>query len=173
MGLFSSKPAPELPSHDSIVVPSDVRAALPDPGTILLSLYPSEEAQAVVAAELDRVRFPDGGYDTRNSSYSTKHAGPLGLLSWITTLDDVALQVWASQDLSRAHKRVLDAPIATLNRDRGTPYAAAWSQLVRHEAGARPQSWSLLAGLLNRGYEEWAGKITNGMVIDSIRKWQR
>lgn len=173
MGLFSSKPAPELPSTDGVDVPDWLLEKLPSPHGALLNLYDNPETKQVVAAELDRVRFPTGGFDTRGASPAGKHGGPLSLLSWITTGDWIAVQVWATSDLPRSTTNAIKGPIQSLVSERGVPYAVTWAMIARGAVGAEPKPVEILAGMLENGYREWLGKITNGMVIDSIRKWRR
>lgn len=171
MGLFSSKPSLVLPSTTDIHVPDELRGLLPDPGEMLLGIYPST-VQDMVAGELDRVRFPGGGYDLRGVKFDKK-SGPLHLLQWITAGDWITVQVWARKDLGRGQKKEVENIVADLCRDRGVPTAASWTLQAWASADRARPNIQILMDMLASTYYEGKSNITNGMVIDSIKKWRR
>ena len=172
MPLFSSKPALQLPPTMDIRVSDELRNCLPDPGALLLDLYPSA-VQELVAAELDRVRFPSGGYDTRRVEFHKK-AGPLYLLSWITAGDWISVQVWATLfGLGRGQKRDIKDIVAQVCKEQGVPAAASWVLQARSSGDGDSPRITGLADMLSSAYSENMGKLTNGMLSDSIQKWRR
>jgi hypothetical protein len=131
-----------------------------------------DQVHAAVASELNRVRFPSGGYDLRNEKYDKK-SGPLGLLCWITAGDWISVQVWARGDLGRSQKKEVENIVADLCRNQGIPAAASWVQQAWSSSNREIPRIELLVHLLNQVYDERLGTITNGMVSDSINKWKR
>lgn len=155
-------------------MPERIGDQLPDPGRLLLDLYEGTDptVQEQVAAEVARVRFPSGGYDLREHKYD-KRSGPVGLLCWITTGDWIAAQVWAVHDLGGAQKRQVQATVGELCRNQGVPAAATWALTAWKSTDRRAPSVDILSDMLASSYNEWLGKVTNGMFMDSIRKWRR
>lgn len=174
MGIFSSQPALALPSTEHITVPDWLSGQIPDPGQMLLDLYDGVDTsvQQEVAVEIRRVRFSSGGYDLRESRYD-KHSGPLGLLCWITTNDWISTRAWAVHGLKGTQKMQVKATVADLCRSRGIPVAATWVLIAWKGVDRQAPSVEVLFDMLASSYDEWLGKITNGMVINSIRKWHR
>lgn len=174
MGLFSKKREFSYPDPTGIQVPEWVSRQLTDPGDLLRDIYSNahEPTRQAVEEELRRVRFPGGGYDL--SGINNKKDGPLYLLGWITSGDWIGLQVWACHDLGGAQKREMEAKVKQIRDAQGIPAAATWALATWSSTGERhTPSLDLLEHLLSGKYFEQQGSITNGMVIDSFKKWQR
>ncbi|WP_133789940.1 hypothetical protein [Kribbella sp. VKM Ac-2571] len=165
----------EFPDPGRIEVSDEVRNGLIDPGDLLLELYEGTDPSVIrsVQAELDRVRRPKGGYDLSGVKHH-KRSGPLFLLSWITSGDYIAVQVWAEHVgvLRGKQKNEVRGRVMSIVSQYGIPVAATWTILSWASTGVRGPRLDGLNHLLGTGYYEWQGKITNGMVIDSIRKWR-
>lgn len=177
MGLFSGSANAKAPDYsypgDVAVIP-EVAAALPDPGHYLLDCLSDlhESSQLAAREEFDRVRHANGGLPSifRRGIPSKPSSGPLYLLNWITNLESITVQVWASNGLRFGSKRSMEAVALELVDQQGVPAAASW---VLGQRGNDVLGLDFLAHQLSNGYEEWAGNLTNGMVIDSFKKWKR
>lgn len=175
MGLFSSNVAFQFPDAEQIEVPDYVRDGLIDPGRLLLELYENTDSSVIgqVQAELHRVRRPQGGYDLAGVKHD-KRSGPLFLLGWITSGDWIAVEVWAQHtSLRGAQKNDVKTRINAIVKSYGIPVAATWTIMAWASSGQRGPSLEILNDLLASSYYDWQGKITNGMVIDSFKKWKR
>lgn len=173
MGLFSKARDFTFTNPSTIAVPDWVHDELTDPGDILRDIYADTDStvQAQVEAELQRVSYPQGGYDLR--SISDKKHGPLYLLSWITAGDWITLGVWARHDLRGARRKDMENRVQEISRAQGLPAAAAWAVGTWSSVDEPGPSVPVLSGMLNDIYYEHRGTIRNSMVIDSVKKWKR
>jgi len=172
MGFFSkSNGSTAFADPGEVAIDPDIAQALPDPGQILLAVYPAS-VTAEVDAEYQRVRHPQGGYpsELRRGLPLKPSTGPLYLLDWITAGDWIPVQVWASNGLRFGTKSGVDQTVSALCSTQGIPAAATW---VLSQRGDDVLPLRFLAEQLEDYYADRADSITNGMVIDSIRKWKR
>lgn len=169
----SNRPTSALPPQNEVTIHPQVLDLLPDPGAFLLDLIPEGDLRSAATAELDRVRYPTGGYDLSGVAPSNWHQGPLCLIWWAKVVELTELLDWATDDLLRDDRHALRVPTVILLADRGLPYAASWAQQARPCVRARPQPWPLLAQRLEDGYQLWAKRVTHKMVINSFRMWLR
>ncbi|MGO4230179.1 hypothetical protein AB4Y72_15065 [Arthrobacter sp. YAF34] len=172
MGFFSKdNSGTAFADPGQVAVDPDVAQTLPDPVEVLLAAYP-EPAATEAAVEYRRVRHPHGGYPSglRRGLPLKPSAGPLYLLNWLTAGDEITVQVWATNGLRFGAKSGVEQTVGTLCSTQGIPAAATW---VLSQRGSDVLPVDFLAGQLADYYEERASSITNGMVIDSIRKWKR
>lgn len=176
MGILSSNLDFQFLEPEQIQVMDEVRDGLIDPGDLLLELYEGMDDSVIgtVRAELARVRRAQGGYDLSGVDFN-KRSGPLYLLQWITSGDEIGVQVWAEHvgQLRGKQKSDMRSRVLSIVNRYGIPVAATWTIIAWTSTGRRGPDLDGLNGLLAGSYYEWQGKITNGMVIDSFRKWRR
>lgn len=174
MGFFS-RDIEATPSIPPVEVSSYVAEALPDAGNILVEIVGGYDAASasLTETEIERVRHANGGLPRalRRDVPSQASGGPLFLLNWITTLEAITFDVWATSGLRGATKKHVQVNSASILEHQGLPAAATWVLSARAgDGGARLDS---LARSLEAAYEEWVAKLTNGMLIDAFRKWKR
>lgn len=175
MGLFSRREEISAVSPEHIAVAADLAATLPDPGEYLLTLLAPlhEDSRRALAAELDRVRHPNGSIprvNLKGVGVQDWKSGPLTHFVLLTAKDTIILEVWASFGLSGQDKRRIAQTASVVAAGQGIPAAATWAR------NSRPNhrfDVEFLAAQLRGSWEESAGLIRNRDVIKSFTKWQR
>jgi hypothetical protein len=174
MGLFTSNETVTPVPSDVVTVEPRVTRALPDPGAFVLGFLSdlSQESLAAVAAELTRVRHPNGSIPRAALSgvgLRDWKSGPLTLYAWITVKEQLLTSVWASSGLPRRARKPFEATAGEIVRTQGVPAAATWTVMSRPDARC---DLEFLGESLSAAYTESAGQITNGDVIKAFRKWR-
>ncbi len=175
MGIFGNREELQTVATDEISVDPAVAECLPDAGDFLLrNIAPlAESSMRELAAEIERVRHPNGSITSRNLKnvgVRDWKSGPLTHLVWITAPDSIIVGVWASLSLSGRDRRQVDGTAANVVREQGVAAAATWALRSRPNGNLRIE---MLASQLEDSRSEWFGKITNGDVIKSFKKWRR
>ncbi|EHB48713.1 hypothetical protein MycrhDRAFT_5554 [Mycolicibacterium rhodesiae JS60] len=111
-------------------VPAE-RYPLPDQGDTLVRLardVGGERGAAVVAAEVDRVRRPDGTLVAADLPESRKPKdGPLHLLGSLLGMEAITVAAWAGLGFGMMQKRSASKQVEQLCRDRGLTAAVDWA----------------------------------------------
>jgi hypothetical protein len=175
MGIFGRREELQTVDPDEIPVDPAVAECLPDAGEFLLrNIAPlPESSMRELAAEIERVRHRNGSITNRNLGdvgVRDWKSGPLTHLVWITASDRIIVGVWASFGLSGRDQRQVERTAEIIARQQGAAAAATWALRSRPQGNLRLES---LAAQLEDSWSEWFGKITNGDVVKSFRKWRR
>ncbi|MGZ3146534.1 hypothetical protein ACVDFE_31985 [Lentzea chajnantorensis] len=175
MGIFGRREEVQTVDVENVPVDPGVAERLPDAGDFLLRNLSDLPASSLreLAAEIERVRHPNGSITNRNLDgvgVRDWKSGPLTNLVWITAADWIITGVWASFGLSGRDRRQVERTAETIARGQGVAAAATWALRARPEGRLRIES---LASQLEDSHSEWYGKLTNGDVIKSFKKWRR
>ncbi len=169
------------PSEETVVidlgdvaVDSEIAARIPDAGAFLLQELPitDEGIFRAVEASIDRLRHANGAITgKRLSEIGSRNwkAGPVTHLAWLTAQDGIILEVWASFGLGRREGKRIGQQVLQVYLMQGIPAAATWA--FRSRPNARLDLDSLV-GQLTGSRIEWMGKLTNGDIIKSFKKWR-
>lgn len=107
------------------------RHQLPDQGYHLASLaqdVAGERGAAAVAAEVDRVRRPDGALAQADlRAFRKPKDGPLHLLSTLLSLEAITVCVWAENGFGMMQRRSARKQAEDLSRDQGADAAVDWA----------------------------------------------
>lgn len=130
------------------MITQSVRYQLPDQGHHLSQLaydVAGERGAAVVAAEVDRVRRPDGALaqvDLRG--FAKAKDGPLHLLSTLLSLEALSVSVWAESGFGMMQKRSARKQVEDLCRTQGADAGTEWALTN----GTKKMQTDVLRGML-------------------------
>ncbi len=119
------------PCHADTVHTETTRHQLPDQGHHLVCLaldIAGERGAAVVAAEVNRVRRPDGTLAQADlRGFSKAKDGPLHLLSTLLSLEAISVSVWAEGGFGMIQRRSARKQAEELSRNQGADAATDWA----------------------------------------------
>ncbi|WP_053733821.1 hypothetical protein [Nocardia sp. NRRL S-836] len=175
MAIFGRREELRTVDTDNVPVDPSVVERLPDAGDFLLRNLSDlpENSLRELAAEIERVRHANGCITNRGlESVGVRDwkSGPLTHLVWITAPDWIIVGVWASSGLGGRDRRQVERTAENIAREQGVAAAATWALRSRPHGNLRIES---LASQLGNSWSEWYGKLTNGDIIKSFKKWRR
>ncbi|MEU4253307.1 hypothetical protein AB0F15_38520 [Amycolatopsis sp. NPDC026612] len=173
MGIFGTSEKTAFVDHENVVVDAGITARLPDAGAFLLDAldFLGEPALRATEAAIAGLRNSDGaipGSRLREIGIRDWKRGPLTHLAWLTAKDAIAVEVWASFGLGHRDAKRIGTTAQQVYLTQGMPAAAAWA--VQSRPGGR-LDLDFLAEQLRDNWSESLGRIRNGDIIKSFKKW--
>lgn len=175
MGIFGNREELRSVDTDAISVHPAIAGKLPDAGEFLFRQlsFLHEDSLSELAAEIARVRHPNGSIPRRNLQaigLRDWKSGPLTHLVWMTAKDMIVVGVWATLTLSRGERQQFEKTVVAVAEEQGIAAAATWAMLSRPDGNLHVES---LASQLEDSWSESMGLIRNGEIIKSFQKWRR